>query len=68
MVTYKERKENKNSFVLLENGIPLGTFGNLKKVVDFLKDKDFPSYWTLIRKSDYPLIHGNYHIYKVKHY
>lgn len=68
MVTYKERQENKHSFVLLKNGTPLGTFGNLKKVVDFLDGQDFPSYWTLIRKSDYPLIHGDYQVYKVKHY
>lgn len=68
MVTYKERQENKQNFVLLENGMPLGTFGNLKKVTEFMDGKDFPSYWTLIRKSDNPLKHGDYEIHKVKHY
>jgi len=68
MVTYKERKENLHSFVLLENSEPLGTFGNLKKVVEFLKYRDCPSYWTLIRKTEYPISFGKYNIYKVKHY
>lgn len=68
MVTYKERQENKHNFVLLEKGVPLGTFGNLKKVVDFLDGKDCPSYWTLIRKKENPISFGDYSIHKVKHY
>ena len=68
MTTYKEQQKGKTYFVLLDKGVPLGTFGNLKKVVDFMEGKDFPSYWTLIRKSDNPLVHGNYEIYKVNHY
>ncbi len=68
MVTYKERQENKHNFVLLENKVPVGTFGNLKKVVEFMDGKDFPSYWTLIRKSQYPLTYEIYEVYKVKHY
>jgi len=68
MVTYKEQQKNKKYFVLLKDGVPLGTFGNLKKITEFIKDEDFPSYWTLVRKSENPLIHGVYMIYKVKHY
>ncbi len=68
MATYKEQQKGKQYYVLLEDGIPIGTFGNLKKITDLMDGKDFPSYWTLIRKSEYPLIHGSYAIYKVKHY
>ena len=68
MTTYKERQENKYNFILLRKGVPLGTFGNLKKVVEFMGEEDFPSYWTLIRKSQYPLVYEDYSIYKVKHY
>lgn len=68
MVTYKERKENQQNFVLIKNGVPLGTFGNLKKITDFIKDDDFPSYWTLIRKKEKPLVHNEYSIYRVKHF
>ena len=68
MVTYKERKENQQNFVLIKDGVPLGTFGNLKKITEHIKDKDFPSYWTLIRKTEYPLECGDYSIHKVKHF
>ena len=68
MVTYKERQQNKKYYVLLEDGVPLGTFGNLKKVVEFMEGKEFPSYWTLIRKDENPLEFDNYKIYKVKHH
>ena len=68
MATYKEQIENKMSYVLLEDCDVLGTFGNLKKVCEFMDGKDFPSYWTLVRKKDYPLTENGYKIYKVKHY
>lgn len=68
MTTYKERKENQQNFVLLKDGVPLATFGNLKKVVEFVDDNNFPSYWTLIRDKEFPKDIGNYSIYKVKHY
>lgn len=68
MVTYKERQKNKKNYVLLKDGVPLGTFGNLKKITELIKDEDFPSYWTLVRKKENPLKHGIYSIYKVKHY
>ena len=68
MITYKERIQNKTNYVLIENDIVLGTFGNLKKITDFMKGKDFPSYWTLVRKKDYPIEFDNYKIFKVKHY
>ena len=67
MVTYKEQQKNKKYFVLLKDGVPLGTFGNLKKITEFVTDEDFPSYWTLVRKSEYPISYNQYLIYKVKH-
>jgi len=68
MVTYKERKENKHSFVLIKDGEVLGTFGNLRKITEFVKDEKFPSYWTLVRKDQYPIEFEDYRIFKVKHY
>ena len=68
MTTYKEQQKNKMYYVLLKDGVPLGTFGNLKKITEFIKDEDFPSYWTLVRKDLNPLEHDNYKIYKVKHH
>ncbi|WP_397364341.1 hypothetical protein [Olleya sp. R77988] len=68
MTTYKERKENQYNFVLLKNGIVLGTFGNLKKITEFVKDEDFPSYWTLVRKKEFPIELTDFQIFKVKHY
>lgn len=67
MSTYKEQQEGKMYCVLVKDGIPLGTFGNLKKVVEFMEDKDFPSYWTLVRKN-FPISHNEYEIFKVPHY
>lgn len=68
MTTYKEQQKDRTNFVLLENGNVLGTFGNLKKVCDFLSDKDFYSYNTIIRKKDFPVIFKDYSVWKVKHY
>lgn len=72
MTTYKEQQKDKKYFVLLKANTPLGTFGNLKKVVEFIVDNfeedGFPSYWTLVRKSENPIITGDYKIYKVNHY
>ena len=68
MTTYKERKENQYNFVLLKEGIVIGTFGNLRKITEFVKDDNFPSYWTLVRKKEYPIEFDNYRIFKVKHY
>lgn len=68
MVTYKEQQKNKHHFVLLEKSVPLGTYGSLKKVVEFLKGKECPSYWTLVRKTEYPIEFLDYQVYKVKHY
>lgn len=68
MVTYKEQQKNKKYFVLLKDGVPLGTFGNLKKVVEFVNDSDFPSYWTLIRDKEFPKKIDNYEIHKVQHH
>ena len=68
MTTYKEQKENKMNYVLLKNGVVLGTFGNLRKITEIVKDDDFPSYWTLVRKKDNPILFEDYKIFKVKHY
>ena len=68
MTTYKERKENQHNYVLLKNGVVLGTFGNLKKITEFVKDEKFPSYWTLVRKKENPIEFDSYQIFKVKHY
>lgn len=68
MVTYKERKKNLKNYVLLKDGVPLGTFGNLKKITEFMKDEDFPSYWTLVRKEENPILFKEFAIHKVKHY
>ena len=70
MNTYKEQQENKHNFVLMKDNNIIGTFGNLRKLCNFIVDESFPSYWTLVRKSeeDYPLNTGDYTIFKVKHY
>ena len=68
MTTYKERKENQYNFVLLKEGVVIGTFGNLRKITEFVEDDNFPSYWTLVRKKENPIEFGNYQIFKVKHY
>ena len=68
MATYKEQQKDKKYYVLIKDGIPLGTFGNLKKVVEFMDGKSFPSYWTLVRKNDNPIEFENYKIYKVDHH
>ncbi|AXP80917.1 hypothetical protein CJ739_1832 [Mariniflexile rhizosphaerae] len=68
MTTYKERIKDKTNFVLIKNDVVLGTFGNLKKITDFVEDENFPSYWTLVRKDEYPIEFEDYRIFKVKHY
>ncbi|WP_445955427.1 hypothetical protein [Yeosuana sp.] len=68
MVTYKERMKDKMNFVLIKNNVVLGTFGNLRKITEFIKDDNFPSYWTLVRKDEYPIEFEDYKIFKVKHY
>jgi hypothetical protein len=70
MNTYKEQQENKHNFVLMKGSEVIGTFGNLRKICNFVTDESFPSYWTLVRKNeeDYPISAENYTIFKVKHY
>jgi hypothetical protein len=68
MTTYKERKENQYSYVLLKNDDVLGTFGNLRKITEIVEDDNFPSYWTLVRKKEFPIEFMDYRIHKVKHY
>lgn len=68
MTTYKEQQKDRTNYVLLENGNVLGTFGNLKKVCDFLQNKDFYSYNTVVRKKEFPIIYKDYSVWKVKHF
>lgn len=67
MNTYTERKNSRRNWVLLENGEVIATFGSLRKICEYVEDDSFPSYWTLIREKDFPIITGEYKIYKVKH-
>ena len=67
MVTYKERKQNTKVYVLLEGNTVLGVFGNLKKVCDFMEGRDFPSYWTLTRKSENRIDYKNYTLQRVRY-
>lgn len=68
MTTYKERKKKQYNYVLLKDCVVLGTFGNLKKITEFIEDDKFPSYWTLIRKKENPIEFDNYKIFKAKHH
>lgn len=68
MVTYKERKENLHYFVLTKGGEVIATFGNLKRLSEFVKDEDSLSYHTLVRKKKFPIQSGQFQIWKVKHY
>jgi len=68
MATYKEQIKNRKSFVLQLNDSVVASFGNLKKVCNFMKGKDFPKYNTIVRKKEYPITHKNYTLYKVKHH
>lgn len=67
MTTYKEQQEKKMSYVLLKNCEVIGTYGNLRKLVEHMENTDFPSYWTLVRK-DFPISFDSFKIYKVRHY
>lgn len=51
MSTYKETIERKKYYVILEKNDVKGVFGNLKRACEFMQGKDFPSYWTLVRKK-----------------
>jgi hypothetical protein len=66
--TYKEQIQNRTQLVLLRDNNVLGTFGNLRKVVNFMANDDFLSYWTLIRKKENPIKFRNYSIVRVRHY
>lgn len=67
MATYKEQQKNKHYYVLLKNSEVMGTFGNLRKVCEYLKGIDFYSYHTLVRK-EFPIVYKNYKLFKVRHY
>ena len=68
MGTYKEQVAKRMSYVLLKANIVLGTFGNLRKLTEFVEDEEFPSYWTIIREREFPLTYNEYSIHKVKHH
>ncbi|SDR65825.1 hypothetical protein SAMN04488552_0199 [Christiangramia echinicola] len=67
MTTYKEQQKKKQYYVLLENCTVQATFGNLKKVCEFMNGKEFYSYHTLVRK-EFPVSYKDYKLFKVKHY
>jgi hypothetical protein len=58
--------KDKNYYVLLKETDVLGVFGSLKRLCDTMKGKDFPSYWTLIRKDFNRYDYGNYSLQVVK--
>jgi hypothetical protein len=68
MVTYKERRQNTRYYVLLEQDTVIGVFGNLKKLCDHMKGKDFPSYWTLTRKKEDRIDYKVFSIQRVQFY
>lgn len=51
MVTYKERLTNRKYFEILKGNITIGVFTSFKKLCEATKNKDknFPSYWTLVK-------------------
>ena len=53
---YKEQQKDCTKFVLLKESNFLGTYENLKKVGEFLQNKGFYSYNTLIRKREFPIL------------
>ena len=55
--SYTEQKESRRYVVLTLDSEILGIWGNLKKLCTELKiqDTEFPSYWTLTRKTDKPI-------------
>ena len=69
MVTYKERQSTLKHYVLRKDEIVLGTFGNLKKVVDYINQQGIKaSYHTLARKREFPISYKGYLIDYVKHF
>jgi hypothetical protein len=70
--TYQLKKKKTNCVLIFENQV-IATFGNLKKLIDYVRanklidyEKNI-SYWTLIRKKN-PIPFGKYSIFRVKHY
>lgn len=67
MNTYTDRKKAKRHYVLLKDCEVIATFGSLKKICNYMGDA-FPSYWTLVRREEFPIIVDDYKIFKVKHH
>jgi hypothetical protein len=65
---YEDYIKNKTNYVLLKGLDVIGTFGNLRKAINFITDDKHPSYWTLIRKQENPINFNEYKIFRVKHY
>ncbi len=69
MVKYENAKENRQTIVLTKEGEVLAAFGSLRKVVNYINEKDGTniSYWTHSRKQ-FPIVISPYKIWKVKRY
>lgn len=68
MATYKEQMKDKQYYVLMHRDVVFATFGNLKKVCNYMAGQDFPKYNTIVRKKENPIIYKDYKLFKVNHY
>ena len=66
MTTYKERRSNTKVYVVLEGEVVIGVFSNLKKLTDYMQDKDFPSYSKLSKLKNRNVKHGKYSLFHEK--
>lgn len=70
MNSYAERVKNRRHYILLHRGIILGSYGSLKKLCEHVKQTrkaNFPSYWTLVRKKEWPIKIDDFEIWQVRH-
>ncbi len=52
-VSYSKRMATKKHFVVLKGTNVLGVFSTLRGACKFLSDKNFPSYWTVVRSDNW---------------
>lgn len=67
MNTYADRKKARRHWILLDKCDVVASFGSLKKICEYMEGKEFPSYWTLVREKEFPIVVGDYKIFKVNH-